>query len=909
MACATQTQFRRGTAAENAAFTGVEGEVTYGTDSHRLYTHDGVVVGGFPLALLSDVCCPPFVDTTSLVMGSGDNTKQLRFEIDGFTAGATRVLTPPDANINLAGTNISNAWADGVTQTFNPDGTNSGLNVGSHTADPSALNNGDIFYESTVNELRARINGVTVSLGAAGSSPPFVDTTAIVKGSVDATKLLRFEVDGFTAATTRVLTPPNADITIAGTNFLNAWADGITQTFNPDGTNSGINVGANAVDPSALNNGDIWYESTANELRARINGVTVALGASVSPPFVDTQTIIKGSADATKLLRFEVDGFTTGTTRVLTPPNADITIAGINIAQTFTAEQTFSLGTDVSSGQAYEYNGLDVITAITGSFDYFFGGAGNLAMAGSNNLGVGLSALASTTGGSQNTAVGNFALNLNTTGSFNTAVGLSALSSNTTSSGSVAVGQSALLSSTGAQNIAVGFQAGDNITTGAKNIILGYDIDAPVATGSNQLSLGNIIFGTGLTGTGTTIAGLIGIGVNTPTAALHLKAGTAAANNGPLKFTAGTLLATPELGSMEFVDNGTTGHLYITANVAGVLTRLQLDQQTGSSPPFVDTQTIIKGSADATKLLRFEVDGFTTATTRVLTPPNQDATIAGLEVAQTFTAKQTFTPPANTEAIVVTGFSLTGANAQSMFDLAGTWNTSGNPTALKLNITNTASGASSLLQDLQVGSVSQWSVSKAGNVTALGSITGGNALFLVEATTGVVQLSNGTDPGANPTNAIKQWAVSGEWQYRTSASSEGAGQTNRVHNRAESVTGAGTNYTLTTTLARIDFGTTDPEITVPTAGTYLIMGHVQFVSNVASTNDFHFARLRNSTDSVDVGTFVAVSLGSSAWGRVTLTSIVTVSASKTFQLWAANGIAARGEVQSDYTSIKYVRLY
>lgn len=61
----------------------------------------------------------------------------------------------------------------------------------------------------------------------------------------------------------------------------------------------------------------------------------------------------------------------------------------------------------------------------------------------------------------------------------------------------------------------------------------------------------------------------------------------------------------------------------------------------GSTLPVADTQTIVKGSVDATKLLRFEVDGFTTGTTRVLTPPNANATIAGLEVANIFTATQT----------------------------------------------------------------------------------------------------------------------------------------------------------------------------------------------------------------------------------------------------------------------------
>ena len=47
---------------------------------------------------------------------------------------------------------------------------------------------------------------------------------------------------------------------------------------------------------------------------------------------------------------------------------------------------------------------------------------------------------------------------------------------------------------------------------------------------------------------------------DTMTGRLVLPAGTAAANTGPLKFQAGTLLATPEAGSMEFSD----GRWYIT---------------------------------------------------------------------------------------------------------------------------------------------------------------------------------------------------------------------------------------------------------------------------------------------------------------------------------------------------------
>jgi hypothetical protein len=42
------------------------------------------------------------------------------------------------------------------------------------------------------------------------------------------------------------------------------------------------------------------------------------------------------------LLRFEVDGFSTGTTRTLTPQNNSYTIAATDISQTFSSTQTFS---------------------------------------------------------------------------------------------------------------------------------------------------------------------------------------------------------------------------------------------------------------------------------------------------------------------------------------------------------------------------------------------------------------------------------------------------------------------------------------------------------------------------------------------------------------------------------------
>jgi len=87
-------------------------------------------------------------------------------------------------------------------------------------------------------------------------------------------------------------------------------------------------------------------------------------------------------------------------------------------------------------------------------------------------------------------------------------------------------------------------------------------------------------------------------------------------------------------------------------------------------------------------------------------------------------ARLSITAPANSSALSSTGYSLTGSNAQSMIDLAGTWNTTGTPTLIKANVTNTASNAASLLMDLQVGGVGVFRANNLGVLFLNGGSTG-----------------------------------------------------------------------------------------------------------------------------------------------------------------------------------------
>jgi len=56
--------------------------------------------------------------------------------------------------------------------------------------------------------------------------------------------------------------------------------------------------------------------------------------------------------------------------------------------------------------------------------------------------------------------------------------------------------------------------------------------------------------------------GNVGIGISSPTALFHIKAGTSTASTSPLKFTVGTLMTVAETGAMEFASD----FFYLTAN-------------------------------------------------------------------------------------------------------------------------------------------------------------------------------------------------------------------------------------------------------------------------------------------------------------------------------------------------------
>lgn len=106
-------------------------------------------------------------------------------------------------------------------------------------------------------------------------SANFTDESLINKGFADATYATFASSSFWNRTGTSTHT---GNVTINGAGFFTAFIGG-RFSFAAGATYPAINIGGHSSDPSSPANGDVYYNITANELRARINGAWVALGA------------------------------------------------------------------------------------------------------------------------------------------------------------------------------------------------------------------------------------------------------------------------------------------------------------------------------------------------------------------------------------------------------------------------------------------------------------------------------------------------------------------------------------------------------------------------------------------------------------------------------------------------------
>jgi hypothetical protein len=211
-----------------------------------------------------------------------------------LSAAANTVLTyaGPDQNTIVAWAKPwqSEGYLTSVPSTLGPTtftgkvntaastGSSAGLRIPHAVAAPSSPVDGDIW--TTTTGLFYRINGATVSPAtlAGGTYTGLVNTAA----STTASAGLRIQhgvaptspVNGDIWTTTAGLFArlSSTTRTFAQLEATQVFTAGAKKTFSHSATQAGINVGPVAGDPSTPVNGDIWYNSTSNNLIARING-------------------------------------------------------------------------------------------------------------------------------------------------------------------------------------------------------------------------------------------------------------------------------------------------------------------------------------------------------------------------------------------------------------------------------------------------------------------------------------------------------------------------------------------------------------------------------------------------------------------------------------------------------------
>lgn len=270
-------------------------------------------------------------------------------------AQMSRTFVLPVTTLPASCTNYSLIW--NLTQT---DGSNAPGLYRCQSGAPVSV--GAVFTGGAVSSPITFANGTAAAPSMAFTSDADGTGTGIFRSAANSIGFSTNGVERWVINSSGALNPAVNNTYDIGNGSVNprdinlgrnvVFPDDVRQTFNPGTTNAGLNAGSIAGDPSAPSNGDLWYDSTANELTARINGANVALGAGGGGATTGEQLLSTTTFDANSTAWQDLYTVPSGKTLVVTrvvlrAATADLSDGSIGAFQVRESNTTanYSMGT------------------------------------------------------------------------------------------------------------------------------------------------------------------------------------------------------------------------------------------------------------------------------------------------------------------------------------------------------------------------------------------------------------------------------------------------------------------------------------------------------------------------------------------------------------------------------------
>jgi hypothetical protein len=207
------------------------------------------------------------IDGLTAIQDQTDSTKKVRFDLSNISTDTVRIFTIPNNNLTIVGEDTSQTL---TSKTINAN-NNTLSNIGNtHIKAGAAIDAskiGDGSVSSTQFEYLNSLSSQTVGVSDSQvvTNKTFTDNSTYLQDNLDNTKKAQFQLSGISTGQTRILTIPDANATLVGTDNV--------QTF----TNKTINAGSNTI--SGLAKSDVGLSNVEN--------VKVNLSASTAPTSTD----------------------------------------------------------------------------------------------------------------------------------------------------------------------------------------------------------------------------------------------------------------------------------------------------------------------------------------------------------------------------------------------------------------------------------------------------------------------------------------------------------------------------------------------------------------------------------------------------------------------------------------------